>query len=263
MCQMCGYTCKKVPLYEVSKKAGPGRKAATANDRLQVGLMGSPIANTGIRKILLTTGIPAPATSGMQKCANNIGQAIVKLNKEDMAAQLDHVNSVKHLRGATADTALPVEGDARYNNPLWSASGKTPFQPATQITYTICENVTAKKKILSVYTGNKLCKTAERQRNKGLIVNCPEHDGHCSANIQPGATIGDERSASMKCMEGQKFTVSHFTSDGDSKGHHGIEMTQHEPVDHLIDIRHLCGGMKKKIGNTAFSATMFPGKIKI
>jgi hypothetical protein len=80
-----------------------------------------------------------------------------------------------------------VESDARYNN-----SGVTPFQAGTQVVQTMCENNTKNKKIVSVFLGNKLCNVTSRLRNKGIVVKCPHHNGHCTANLADDAVIGNE-----------------------------------------------------------------------
>ena len=49
--------------------------------------------------------------------------------------------------GYPRDTAIPVEGDGRYNNPLYWSRDKNPFQPATQASYTISENITQKQAV--------------------------------------------------------------------------------------------------------------------
>nr|XP_006815112.1 PREDICTED: DBH-like monooxygenase protein 1 homolog [Saccoglossus kowalevskii] len=62
------------------------------------------------------------------------------------------------LLGSSIAEVVNVEIDRGL---LWSA---------TQTTYTICGNVTAKKKILSAYTGNKLCKTAELSAAQNMMM---------------------------------------------------------------------------------------------
>lgn len=45
----------------------------------------------------------------------------------------------------------------QYNNNLYSGVGKTPFQPVTQASYTVAENVTFKKRIIAAEAINTLC----------------------------------------------------------------------------------------------------------
>ena len=79
--------------------------------------------------------------------------------------------------GYPRDTPTLVEGDDRYNNPLYWSRDRNPFQPATQTSYTISENVTEDKKIIGCTTRNKLCS----KRNRG--ENCTEHPGECAAAL--------------------------------------------------------------------------------
>jgi hypothetical protein len=67
-----------------------------------------------------------------------------------------------------------------------------PFQAGTQVVQTMCENNTKNKQIVSVFLGNKLCNVASRLRNKGIAVKCPNHNGHCTANLAEDAVIGFE-----------------------------------------------------------------------
>ena len=93
--------------------------------------------------------------------------------------------------GLSDPSLVNVESDARYNNPIYN-SGTTPFQAGTQVVQTMIENNTRNKKIVSLFTGNKLCSVASRLRGKGIEVVCPNHEGHCTANLAEDATIGNE-----------------------------------------------------------------------
>ncbi|KAH3847051.1 hypothetical protein DPMN_089363 [Dreissena polymorpha] len=56
----------------------------------------------------------------------------------------------------------------------------------------MCENNTKKKQIVGVLVANKLCRSSSMLRNKGQSVQCPNHRGHCSANVSEREPIGDE-----------------------------------------------------------------------
>jgi hypothetical protein len=49
------------------------------------------------------------------------------------------------------------------------------------------ENNTTDKKIVSLFTGNKLCNVASRLRGKGFNIICPNHYGLCTANLAEDA----------------------------------------------------------------------------
>ena len=149
-CERCTYRTGPYKLYyEVQTKAR-GRKSATANVGLQVGLSQNMLSNTGMRHILMSSNIRPPTYTGMQRQANRVGAAIQKMNEKDMRKHRLDLNKVQEMRGQSGDPIL-VEGDARYNNTLWSGAGKTPYQPATQTVYTMAENLTSKKKIIGVF----------------------------------------------------------------------------------------------------------------
>ncbi len=52
--------------------------------------------------------------------------------------------------------------------------------------------------------------------------------------------------------------VTHFTGDGDSKSHKGVDAAQ-SGVTHLKDIRHLSNSLKREINKAPFSKGMFSG----
>ena len=73
-----------------------------------------------------------------------------------MKTRLENLKKINELKGATQNV-INVEADGRYNNPIYSGAGKTPFQPGTQCAYTVVENVTSDKQIVALATPNKLC----------------------------------------------------------------------------------------------------------
>jgi hypothetical protein len=80
-----------------------------------------------------------------------------------------------------------------------SSTGTTPFQAGTQVTDSMIDNNTKDKKIVSLFTRNKLCNVASRLRGKGFNIICPNHDGLCTANLAEDAVIGNETVYSKKC----------------------------------------------------------------
>ena len=156
-----------------------------------------------------------------------------------------------------------VETDARYNNPMYN-SGVTPFQAGTQVVQVMAENNTKSKRIVSMYTGNKLCNVASRLRNKGVEVVCPNHHGHCSANLAEDAVIGNETEHTRQCTSELNDTlkIAHLTTDGDSKSYYGVVNAQGAGVEQLRDVRHLANTMKRNVQTSNFSSTMFSGQNK-
>lgn len=152
---------------------------------------------------------------------------------------------------------INAEMDGRYNNPLFSGD-RTPYQGATQVTMALCEQVTSGKKILSVFTGNKLCKRAEYLRRCGTEVTCPDHTGNCTANVAEDAAIGNEEAWATIVGEDIADTVkvNYLTTDGDSKIHTGFKKS-HQACRNLKDPRHLVKAVKREFSKTTFSADLF------
>jgi hypothetical protein len=258
-CKQCHYTTGKVKLYYEVPSAKRGRKSGSANVGLQVGLAQNMISNTGMQQVLMSTNVVPPQSSGMQHQANRVGETLIKLNKEDMTQHRTDLAKIQEYRGKK-DEPIPVEGDGRYNNSLWSGGGKTPFQPATQTVYTMVENVTTDKKIISVYTGNKLCQQASRLKEQGQNVICPNHKGKCTANLKKFDSIGDENRALRHILDDIKseVIVGAFTADGDSQAHKALG-----PNCRVYrDTRHLGQSLKRQIERAAFSKKVFPGPTK-
>ena len=145
---MCDYISRKQKLYKeaTSNNSQPGQKAANINLAAQAGLMTTSIGNTALRNILLHMNIPAPARKSMQRNSNRVNDIITKLNEENMREQRGQIIRNNKLLGLSEKTPIMMEADCRYNNALTSGGGKTPFQPATQCAYTVCENQTLPKK---------------------------------------------------------------------------------------------------------------------
>lgn len=260
-CQRCHYKSPRMKLFEEvgTGLKQRGRKSAAPNRALQVGLTHCSIGNHAVRDVLLSLNIPAPAASGMQYQSNTVAPVMQEVNKTDMATRLEKLMIVS--------PSIMVEGDARYNNPLYSAAGKTPYQPATQAVYTVCENTTSQKQVLSVVCKNKHCRVAESLRRDGNEVICPDHHGTCSANLQLQDPIGDEGSWAREAFRQMfdncpKVSFNYFTTDGDSRAFTGLQQTQAEYSavipEHLRDALHLTKNMKSAIKKATFTPTMFP-----
>ena len=73
-----------------------------------------------------------------------------------MKARRKALKTINLLRGQP-ETEIAFQSDGMANNPLYSGIGKTPFQPATQCSYSIVENVTKKKQVIVMEKVIKLC----------------------------------------------------------------------------------------------------------
>lgn len=265
-CSTCGYKSPPHKLYQEVSSPGPGRKAAGINVALSVGRMGTSLTTEGMRGMLLTANIHPTSASSMQDTANKVGQQISRVNRRSMRDIRTKLQEENQTCGLPANTTIRAEGDARYNNSMFSAVGKTPFQAGTQVTYTLCENVTKKKRVISVFCGNKLCKVGELMRSRGESVTCPGHD-NCTANIPADENIGNEKRWAGQCLDelqqdSSPLSLSHLTTDGDSTATLGASTQQGKNIENLKDLRHFFESQRKQTCKAPFSDKMFPGGTK-
>ena len=273
MCQRCDYKSPSMKLYEeVEGARKAGRKSGAPNRALQIGLSHCMIGNSAMRDILLALNIPAPAEFGMQKQANSVSQVLEHVNQEDMDARLHKlVTQCQYKIGQESVAPIVIEGDCRYNNPLATSTGKTPYQPATQAVYTISENVTSQKQVIGIACKNKLCKKAETLQKSDNNITCPNHTGHCSANLKAGDSIGDEGLwvsdiFSDMFKKHPTLAIKYFTTDGDSRAFSGLQNIQGEAStvkpQQMRDTRHLSENMRHAVKKEKLSLEMFPGPNK-
>ena len=67
------------------------------------------------------------------------------INIINMKSRRNVVKTVNKIRGMP-ENEMTVQADGIYNNSLFFGVGKTPFQPATQCSYIVAENVTPKNR---------------------------------------------------------------------------------------------------------------------
>ena len=273
-CDSCQFQSKKYKLYDETATDEPrkqGPKAAKINIGVHVGLMSTSVGAHGLRGIMLSSGVPVPSKSGMQKNANKVAETVTALNQQDMMERRKKLTELNQIRGFTESTQIGLAGDARYNNRA-DASDTTPFQRGTQITYTMTETETKSQQIVGIYTGNKLCKAAEyHARSEKKTIQCPDHPGTCTANLRPSDSIGDEFRAAAECArefasDEKPVNIGYFTTDGDSRACAGLQSAQSQysgtHIHNLRDTRHFSQSLKKKIQSARFSQKMFPGTTK-
>lgn len=261
-CIYCNFHSESTKLYEETESETRGAKTAKPNIGLWVALMDNPIMGTTLQEIFMALNCPAPSYTGLHYTASKVGPQIVNMVREDLQRERAHLKDVLESHGFPRQTPIPVEGDGRYNNPLYWSRDRTPFQPATQMTYTVSENVTPEKKIIGIALKNKLC------HNRVIGRTCPDHPGKCTATLMIDEPIGREDLATEEiCQEflsdPEPTYVSHITTDGDSAASRGVQkaMGVHgQTVEALRDTRHLAQSQKKAIDNAKFSERMFPGR---
>ena len=258
-CTACPYKSKTEKLYEEAESDSRGRRAATINNGIQVGLSKQGMSNTGLREVIASANIIPPSTSGMQKAANRLGRKIVEANTKDIKAIREELKHLNEIVGKPKDCPLPAETDATYNNSIYSGIGKTPMQAGTQVTTLVAEGLTAEKKIISVRTYRKICscrrKTAHRE--------------DCSANLRVDDSIGNEGrylTDAIRDLNSDGITIGDLTLDGDSSARcaaRDIVQPNNADIRPQYCTRHLTRSLEKHFKKASFSANMFPGRTKL
>lgn len=264
-CGLCNYRSQYFKLYEEDERDGVGRRRPTINTGIQTGLLGTPMGNTGLIELSLTSNIIPPSYSGLQKQANAVGSKIETENQTNMKEIRERIVEDNSLCGLEHPDTINIEGDSRYNNALFGAGERTPYQPATQSVYLTVANVGNSKPVISSFIGNKLCKAGEAERSvSGMDVTCPHHPGICTANIPQDFPIGDEETSARNCATDiqDEVSVKFITTDGDSKAFSGTR-TVFPTCENLKDVRHLANSLKKALNKAPFSADMLKTTIPI
>ena len=261
-CSKCKYKSQKVKLYDEVPSTGRGRRAAAPNIRLQIATSGQGIGNSGTRMLLTSLNMHPPSTSGLQRTANKVNECIEDENKKDMQQIRKELLRVNGLLGRKK-TSIDVEADGRYNNSWGTNWGKTLTQPATQAIYVMAENVTSKKKIISVGTWTRLC-SCDAKNTDG------PHTDSCRADMASNSVIGREPLYASECIgeiNEDGINVHYLTMDGDCKTRRFLEcLSQPDPdveLEVLYCVRHLNRLLQKTAKNKNFSKDMFSTRTKI
>lgn len=260
-CNKCHFQGEKQKIYDEVFDGKPGRKSATINLGLQVGLSKQGVSNTGLREVLASANIVPPCGSSLQKAANKVGKKIVKANNQDLQVIREELKTMNEAIGRAADHPIPVEADATYNNRLSSGVGNTPFQPGTQATMIVAENLTPKKKIIAVKTYSKLCSCRRPEPTS-------PHRADCTANLPEDSSIGNEGQYlvdSIQSINDAGLQVGDLTLDGDSSSRASaaaIDQPGGAAISTKYCTRHLTRVMERHLSKTSFSPKMFPGRSK-
>ena len=120
-CNRCSYVSKRFKLYEeVEKvsKSSPGWKAAKTNLSMQIGIMQTPVGNSAVRKLFLSANIPPTSSKGLLKSSKHVCKSIEKQNKSNMQQRRKNLLLANKYRNETNPSAIDVDGDGIYNNPI-------------------------------------------------------------------------------------------------------------------------------------------------
>ncbi|CAC5390794.1 unnamed protein product [Mytilus coruscus] len=263
MCDKCTYRSRKFKLYEEVQTKKPGRKAAKINVSAQAALSQTPLGYTGLRKIVLGCNMPAPSTSGLQKRANKVLPEIVNIDKKDMKARRKQLIAINTLRGRKDPGSVSLQADGAYNNAIYSGIGKTPFQPATQVVYSVAEAETEDKSIIGVVCKNKLCSVHP-------IKSGEKCTSACSSNLTFMKSIGDEYTWAKEALQdlaSDGIEAKHLTTDPDSSAYRAaddlyLENTTSTEPEHFLDTRHFLNNHRKNIKNDKELGEIMPGRTK-
>ncbi|KAH3823283.1 hypothetical protein DPMN_125082 [Dreissena polymorpha] len=195
----------------------------------------------------------------MQKQANKVNTAVKSLNERSMCDIRKNMVAKNAKIGQRDPILVNVQEDTCYNNPIFK-SDATPFQAGTITISTMCENNTKNKQIVGVFVSNKLCRTSSMLRNKGQPVQCPNHRGHCTANVSERESIDDEVKYNevLGDLISQDIKISNFTCNGDSRAIQGVRKSHGHNVGHLRDLRHLGNSLKREL-NIVEQSTFLEG----
>ena len=259
-CTNCSYISDVYKLYEeVENGITFGPKPATVTYGTQVGLSKNGISNGGLIEILTAANIRPPSYSTLQRAANVVGEAITEANVGDMRDQCTKLRDLNKATGKPYHGPIPAEADGTYNNAIYSKVGKSPFQAATQVDFTVSENLTPEKKIIALVSHSKLC-------------SCPKNKEHltdCSATLTPESTIGNEGEYLIEAIEtinDNGLDIGELTVDGDSSSRsEAPQIDQPSGVKIIIKYCtwHLKRVLERKIKGHNFSKEMFKGRNKI
>ena len=104
-CKICRYVSKRYNLYKEVSTQPPGRKAATVNYGIQVGLSQTFLGINGLRKILASAKTPPSSHKSLQKTSNIVMANVEKLNESNISHgynQLVHINCLRANKSSHA-----------------------------------------------------------------------------------------------------------------------------------------------------------------
>jgi len=221
-CRSCRFQSHTFDTYKTVPSSKRGPNPVATNVGLAVALQDTPMGNTRLCSFMPHLDVPAPCRSTLQRHSNAVGDAVTKLNKDDMA------DRVQKLKATNPAGTINIAVDGRYNSTT-IASRKKPGQNASQAIGIACETMTEKQSIVAAAVQNKLCWSGAWLRSKGFVVECPGGHPECTANtyrhaplseFELGKDIGRQLSA-----EGAR--VKYVTTDGDSRSAAGVAEAMH------------------------------------
>ena len=258
ICPKCGYSSEPVKLYKEYKptKNKYCKNVSTLNAAFAAALLNTSIGPTQARELMQGMGICPGSLNGLNKLTHSVGETV------KMLADANLRNERKKL-SYMPDVAITVDG--LYNNK--THYGKSPFQPATQLTFSILAHDTndpkAKPKIVDMRLRNKLCRKGNQAHIDGKVPLCPNHPG-CTATCDDEQTIGDESqfvTEALELLKKDNVHVAFLCSDGDSAISKQVKKRK-ESIQLCKDRYHFGRNMKKSLKGLQLSPACFQTKNK-
>lgn len=194
----------------------------------------------------------------MYTSAAKVCKAIERINTADMKERRNALKKINRLRGRS-ENEINIQADGIYNNSLYSGVGKTPFQPATQCSYVVVENMTHKKQVISLANINKLC--SKHGYHSSESSQCNIMSGECTSTTPMEKTIGNEKEWAKKCLLDLKtdnLEAKYITTDPDSSAYRAaIELNTEKSVKLILNFRLTQGIWEKIKGSTLKGALQF------
>ena len=265
-CRKCGFTSSLYKLYNEIETGKRGRKPATPNVGLQVGLQESTTGNVKGRVILTCLNLPVPNRSVMQRTANKVAAATATMTLEDLAMRRERVKHVNRLRGLPEDSPINIAMDSRYNSATITGAYHA-GQNASQAIAVAVEKQSGHSDIVGISIQNKLCALGASMRRRGLDVTCPGHK-NCTATLpadQPlseyvaGIDIGRQ-------FAKQNVGIRYVVTDGDARSAEGVKAGMAGTscvVERQADTTHLEQSVFRNSMKAKFSPRMFPGSTAV
>ena len=121
-CNKCEYRSPLHKLYNEVLTSKTGPKPAAPNLGIQAGLTHTGVGNGALRSILMAAGVCPPAMSALQQHANKVGSQLIEQNIIDMKKRCEEINLLNEMKGLGSNAPIRIEGDCRFNNPLFTGS---------------------------------------------------------------------------------------------------------------------------------------------
>ena len=105
------------------------------------------------------------------------------------------------------ENEINIQADGINNNSLFSGVGKTHFQPSTQCSYVVAENMTPKKQTIALENVNKLC--SKHGFHSVEDTQCYIYTCDCTSTVpMEKNNIGNEKEWAKKCFIWQNIRTS-------------------------------------------------------